>query len=212
MISLCLAGKWLRRHSDSDNTLAANAFCLLVYRPYKLFDIGFQLSFLAVFFILLLQPKLSSLLEIRNPLLRYPWQGITVALAAQIGTAPLCLHIFGVFPLVFLFTNLPLALLSTLLIPCTLIWALLEPWVAQISLLRALPETLTRGILQVVETFGRLPGSSRSLSLSFSALLACSGVLLFTLIYLKYRKPRVLLCMLTTVLILLVLLYVRENV
>ena len=187
MFSLYLTGKLLRRHSDSYNTLAATAFCLFVYRPYNLFDIGFQLSFLAVFFILLLQPKFSSLLEIRNPLLRYPWQGIT---------------------------NLPLALLSTLLIPCTLIWALLEPWVAQISLLRALPETLTRGILQVVETFGRLPGSSLSLSLSlsFSEMLACYEVLLFTLIYLKYRKPRVLLCMLTTVLILLVLLYVRENV
>lgn len=212
MFSLYLTGKLLRRRSDSYNTLAATAFCLLVYRPYNLFDIGFQLSFLAVFFILLLQPKFSSLLEIRNPLLRYPWQGITVALAAQIGTAPLCLHIFGVFPLVFLFTNLPLALLSTLLIPCTLIWALLEPWISQASLLRPLPEVLTRGILQVVETFGQLPGSSLSLSLSFPKMLACYGVMLFTLIYLKYRKPRVLLCTLTMVLILLVLLYGRENV
>lgn len=211
MFSLYLTGKLLRRRSDNYNTLAATAFCLLVYRPYNLFDIGFQLSFLAVFFLLLLQPKFSSLLEIRNPLLRYPWQGITVALAAQIGTAPLCLHIFGVFPLVFLFTNLPLALLSTLLIPCTFMWVLLEPWLPQTSLLRQPPETFTRWILQVVDTFGQLPGSSLSLSLAFPEMLACYGALLFTLIYLKYKRPRILFCTLTTVLIFLVLLYVRKN-
>lgn len=50
MISLYLAGREWVKHTDGYNTLAAAAFCMLVVRPLYLFDIGFQLSFIAVFF------------------------------------------------------------------------------------------------------------------------------------------------------------------
>ena len=50
MLSLYLTGRVLRRVTDGYNTLAAAAFCMLAYNPYYLFDVGFQLSYLAVFF------------------------------------------------------------------------------------------------------------------------------------------------------------------
>lgn len=49
MLSLYLTGRALRRVTDGYNTLAAAAFCMLAYNPYYLFDVGFQLSYLAVF-------------------------------------------------------------------------------------------------------------------------------------------------------------------
>ncbi|HCC52473.1 MAG TPA: competence protein, partial [Porphyromonadaceae bacterium] len=64
MISIYLTGKMLKRRPDKYNTLAGAAFCMLVYNPFYLFDIGFQLSYMAVLFILYLQPRLGSLLEI----------------------------------------------------------------------------------------------------------------------------------------------------
>lgn len=104
MLSLYLTGRALRRVTDGYNTLAAAAFCMLAYDPYYLFDIGFQLSYLAVFFILFLVPRFKEWIVVRNPLLAMPWEWITVSIAAQIGTALLCFYYFGQFSTVFLFT------------------------------------------------------------------------------------------------------------
>lgn len=97
MLSLYLTGRALRRVTDGYNTLAAAAFCMLAYNPYYLFDVGFQLSYLAVFFILFLVPRFKEWIVVRNPLLAMPWEWITVSIAAQIGTALLCFYYFGQF-------------------------------------------------------------------------------------------------------------------
>ena len=68
MLSLYLTGRALRRVTDGYNTLAAAAFCMLAYNPYYLFDVGFQLSYLAVFFILFLVPRFKEWIVVRNPL------------------------------------------------------------------------------------------------------------------------------------------------
>ena len=122
MLSLYLTGRALRRVTDGYNTLAAAAFCMLAYNPYYLFDVGFQLSYLAVFFILFLVPRFKEWIVVRNPLLAMPWEWITVSIAAQIGTALLCFYYFGQFSTVFLFTNLPVTLLAMFLIPFAFLW------------------------------------------------------------------------------------------
>lgn len=211
MFTFYWTGKLLRRQSEGYNTLAAVAFCMLVYRPYNLFDIGFQLSFLAVWSILYLQPRISSLLTVRNPLLRYPWQGMSVTIAAQVGTAPLCMYIFGTVPLVFLFTNLPLAILSTFLIPCAFFWVMWEWWIPGGIFLRCIPETLVHWILYIVEAFRQVRGSSVVLTFGFGEMLATYAMLFFFLLYRWNRRPKALLASLSCVLILLLLLYVRRN-
>ena len=59
---------------------------MLVYEPLYLFDIGFQLSYLAVLSILYFQPRLQALIKVHNPFLRTPWGWVTVTLSAQAGT------------------------------------------------------------------------------------------------------------------------------
>ena len=78
MLTLYLTGRVLRRMTDGYNTLAAAAFCMLVFNPLYLFDIGFQLSYLAVLSILYLQPRLQNLIVVRNPVIAIPWGWITV--------------------------------------------------------------------------------------------------------------------------------------
>ena len=53
----------LDRRAERYNILAASAFCMLVYEPLYLFDIGFQLSYLAVLSILYFQPRLQAGVE-----------------------------------------------------------------------------------------------------------------------------------------------------
>lgn len=87
-------------------SLIFSALFLLLIHPFYLFDVGFQLSYLAVFFIVWLQPIIEKLWKPKLKILKYPWQLFTVSLAAQIGVLPLSLYYFHQFPGLFFLTNL----------------------------------------------------------------------------------------------------------
>jgi ComEC/Rec2-related protein len=182
MLTFFLVGRLISRRADSYNILAASAFLMLVYNPWFLFDAGFQLSYIAVFFILYLQPRLNSLLTIRNPLLAAPRDWTSVTLAAQAGTTPLCLYVFGRFSLVFLFTNLPLAALSTLLIPLTVAWSLVSVGMGYPVWGQEIIELLCRWMLWIVTSFGRIPGASVSFSIGFGRCWSATAVSGFSFI------------------------------
>ena len=157
MLTLYLTGRVLRRMmTDGYNTLLPRLSCMLVFNPLYLFDIGFQLSYLAVLSILYLQPRLQNLIVVRNPVIAIPWGWITVTLAAQAGTTLLCLYYFRQFSLVFLCTNLPLTFLATFLIPAGLIWLLLPVGIPGHGLLQLFVEKLTHTLFWIVDAFSRV--------------------------------------------------------
>lgn len=98
------------------NTLAIAAFFMLLYNPFYLFDTGFQLSFLAVFSILLVYPVVFRCWPVRHPVLRYIWGIVAVSLAAQLGTASVVIYKFAYFPVCFLPANLIVAPLVLVII------------------------------------------------------------------------------------------------
>ncbi|WP_081743684.1 ComEC/Rec2 family competence protein [Bacteroides timonensis] len=110
------------------NTLAATAFLMLLYNPLWLFDVGFQLSFVAVASILLIQPKLYNLLSVQRRIPRYIWGLLTVSVAAQIGTAPLVILYFSRFSSHFLLTNLWVIPMVTLILYSAVFMLILTPF------------------------------------------------------------------------------------
>ena len=98
------------------NTLAIAAFFMLLYNPFYLFDTGFQLSFLAVFSILLIYPVIFRCWPVHQPVLRYIWSIVAVSLAAQLGTFPVVIYYFAHFPVYFLPANLIVAPLVLIII------------------------------------------------------------------------------------------------
>ena len=106
MFSFVAIGLYLRRTVNFYHTLLVSIFLILLFEPSFLFDIGFQLSYLALFFIVWLQPLLASLWEPNNKILKYLWGILTVSFAAQLGTFPLSLYYFHQFPGLFFITNL----------------------------------------------------------------------------------------------------------
>lgn len=188
MLSVYLIGQVLRRPTDRYNTVAAAAFCMLVYDPFYLFDIGFQLSFLAVFFILFFQPRLEQLIIVKNPLLATPWKWITVSLAAQVGTSFLCLYYFQRFSWVFLLTNLPLTGLATLLIPAGLLWIFLPAWLPGYGVLQYGVEAMTRSLLKIVDAFAGIPGVSYVGSWGLKSILIGYVIIIWGMAYLIKKK------------------------
>ncbi|HEU0126395.1 MAG TPA: ComEC/Rec2 family competence protein, partial [Flavobacterium sp.] len=106
MFSFLAIGNHLRRNGNIYHTLLVSILLILLFEPYFLFDVGFQLSYLALFFILWLQPILKNIYKPKNKITLYIWEALTVSFAAQIGTLPLCLFYFHQFPGLFFVTNI----------------------------------------------------------------------------------------------------------
>ena len=88
------------------NILAATVCVLLIIDPFMITSVGFQLSFVAVLGIVAIQPRLYQLWEPTSWLWDEIWKLISVSIAAQVATLPLCLFYFHQFPNYFLLTNL----------------------------------------------------------------------------------------------------------
>lgn len=101
-------------------SLTVTAFIMLLYQPLYLFDISFQLSFIAVFSIIIFFPIFNSFLKTGNKALKYVWGMISVSMAAQLGTMPLILYYFGSFPTYFLLANLIVSPIAVCVLSLTL--------------------------------------------------------------------------------------------
>ena len=106
MFSFVAIGMYLRRSTNIFHTLLVSILLILLFEPSFLFDVGFQLSYFALFFILWLQPLLAQLWSTKNKFGNYFWEILTVSFAAQIGTLPLSMYYFHQFPGLFFLTNL----------------------------------------------------------------------------------------------------------
>ena len=112
MISMILFGEMIHRKGFVLNSIAASAFVLLMINPNNLFAIGFQLSYVAVAGIVLLQKPLSNLVFVRNKWLGKVWEVTTVSIAAQISTMPFTIYYFNQFTPYFWLSNLLMTPLS----------------------------------------------------------------------------------------------------
>ena len=106
MFSAVAIGMTFKRKTFVIHSLITSMFLLLLVKPMFLFDVGFQLSYLAVFSIVTIQPKLANLWKPKWKLIDKFWQLFTVSIAAQIGVLPISLFYFHQFPGLFMLSNL----------------------------------------------------------------------------------------------------------
>lgn len=106
MFSAIAIGQMAGRNNNAMNILMFSAFVLLVFNPLWIYDIGFQLSYLAMIGIFMLYSPISKLIHFRNKWLLKVWQGTAVGIAAQAFTVPLTLYYFHQFPNYFILTNI----------------------------------------------------------------------------------------------------------
>jgi competence protein ComEC len=106
MFSFVAVGMFLRRSVNIYNTISISALLILLFQPSFLMDVGFQLSYVALYFIVWLQPLFASIWTPKYKLTHYLWDIITISFAAQIGTFPISIYYFHQFPGLFFVTNL----------------------------------------------------------------------------------------------------------
>ncbi len=106
MFSIVAIGLNFKRATNIYNTLAISLFVLLLLKPVLLFDVGFQLSYLAVFSIVWIQPLIYKLWIPKFLIVNKFWQIFTVTVSAQFGVLPISLFYFHQFPGLFFISNL----------------------------------------------------------------------------------------------------------
>lgn len=110
MLSLATIATFAQNDTPPLHILALSALTILLFKPSALFEISFQLSFLAVFFIIVLYQPLRKIIRLRNVIT----DTLMLSVFAQLGTAPLSIYYFHTLPL----TG---AIISVILIPLTTI-------------------------------------------------------------------------------------------
>ncbi len=115
MFSFFSFAKLSNRETNSINTLFLSFLALLIVNPLWLFQVGFQLSYLAVFFIVWLLPIFYKAGYSKYWIVRKIWTIVAVTVCAQIGVLPLSLFYFHQFPGLFLLTNIVVLPFLTLL-------------------------------------------------------------------------------------------------
>lgn len=137
MFSLFVIAEMLNRQTNSINTLFISAFIILIINPMQCFDVGFQLSYLAVLGIIIVKPKLDSILTSKFKFIEFFNATLKVSLAAQIGILPLLLYYFHQFPGVFLLANivvLPLLIVLLYLGALVVLLAMMGGYISMLNL------------------------------------------------------------------------------
>lgn len=106
MFSFVAYSLYLNRPTNSFNIIALSMLFILLVKPLFLFQVGFQMSYAAVFAIVWVYPQLQKFWFPDNIVVRKAWQLLSVSVAAQLGVLPISLFYFHQFPALFFVSNL----------------------------------------------------------------------------------------------------------
>lgn len=188
MFTIVVIASVFKKSSNIYQSLVASAFVLLLLNPNNLFEVGFQLSYAAVFGIVFLQPRLDKIFTFRFRVSRYFWALLTTSVAAQIATFPLSAFYFNQFPTFFWVSNLVVIPAAGILIPLGI--SLL--FFGGIPLI-AVPLTKITGfvlqfVIQFLETVEKFPLSVLEFSVHRIELIFLYLTMFFSFIFIASKK------------------------
>lgn len=128
MFTFLQAGSLTHRPAAPMNNLLASAFILTALRPAVLFEAGFQLSYLAVAFIIAFYNPVYRILRLKNRAADWLWQMTAVSLVAQAGTLALTVRLFNIFPLLFFLTNIVVIPVSFVVLMLAMLLTVTSPF------------------------------------------------------------------------------------
>ncbi len=126
MFSILEMSKIAHGHYSVYNSLGAAAIVMLIWDPYNLYQVGFQLSFTAILSIVLFFHRINSLLSFSTWLPDKLWKMMSVALSVQILTFPIALFYFHQFPIYFFITGISAVFLAMLILASGLVLLVLS--------------------------------------------------------------------------------------
>ena len=147
----------LQRKPDLLHAMAISGLAILIFDTNQLFDVGFQLSFIAVFGIFWLnEPILKYLPKPKNTVQNFFVNVISISIAAQLATLPLVIYYFHQYSLISVIANLVVIPFSEVIIIFALLMTILLGFGYEISWLNTLYDSGVQLVLKVIHFFASL--------------------------------------------------------
>ena len=144
----------LQRKPDLLHAMAIAGFSILIFDTHQVFDVGFQLSFVAVFGIFWLnEPILKNLPRPKNKIQDFLFNVISVSLAAQIATLPLVIFYFHQYSFLSIVANVIIVPFSEIIIIFSLLMTVLFAFKLEFSWLSFIYEKLVDFLLKSIHFF-----------------------------------------------------------
>lgn len=157
MLSVYFVFVLLQRKPDLLHSLALSAFFILIGDTQQLFDVGFQLSFLAVLGIYWLnQPLLKYFPKQDNYIKKLLFNTITISLSAQLATLPLVLYYFHQFSFISIIANFVVVPFSELIIVFSFIMTALVSFGIDFEFLNGLYDCIILVLLKIIHSFAEI--------------------------------------------------------
>lgn len=156
MAIILLLANHFNRETDWATTLAFAMFLILFFSPLTLFNIGFQLSFIATGSILYFAKLVKGFLPLPEKIA----YAVSVPLVSQVATIPLTAYYFNIISLGGVLSNILLVPLSGIIIPLGLIATLLGQFFLPLA---QLIQISTQVLLEIFKAgvvfFRNIPGA-----------------------------------------------------
>lgn len=174
------------------NTLAGVAFVMLLFHPDYLFDISFQLSFIAVAGIIAWGLPLCRLLRTRRKSIDMLTATLAIGFSASAATAPLISHTFGQISVVGLALNPVVILLSYVVVGSCTLW-LVIPGTALAPLFSVVAGFAARAQNELIRAAAALPAAALDIRLTTTQCWSVYGLFIFAtlLLWSAERKKSV---------------------
>lgn len=157
MFTLVQGALFAGRELAALNSLAIAAFVMLFWQPAWLGDISFQLSFLAVGFLLAWGVPLQRRLRTHRRAVDAVIGSWVVGLVAGTATAPLVAHTFGIVPLAGIAVGPLVVLPAAVIVLCGTVWMLLPvPFLAPV--VGGCIEIAARALDALARVIAEMPG------------------------------------------------------
>jgi competence protein ComEC len=201
MFTFLAVGQSFQRKKVVTFSLISSMLFLLIVKPMFLFDVGFQLSYLAVFGIVWVQPKIVAVYKPKFLLDKKIWQLLSVSIAAQVGILPLSIYYFQQFPGLFVLSNLVIIpflgaiLMGGIVVILMALLAILPPFLA----------TIYGFVISVMNSFVGWVSQQeqflfKEISISFLMMLCCYCFIFSAIVFLIDKRPKNLICFLISIL------------
>ena len=189
LFSILALGKALNRKGGMVNMLAVSAFVLLVFNPFLLMQVGFQLSYVAVLGIIYIYPLIRRLLMPTKWFWIAVWDITAISIAAQIATFPLSILYFHRFAPYFLISNLFVIPAATLMVWLGVMLFAFSKLTFLAGGIGFLLEWLIRSVNYVLGIIYHLPGSNmEKLYLDIPQTWLWYGIILGFIVFVVERK------------------------
>ena len=212
MFTFVAIGESFKKKRIIEYSLISSMLFLLLIKPLFLFDVGFQLSYLAVFGIIWVQPLFYNLWKPKFWILNKAWSLFTVSIAAQAGILPISLYYFHQFPGLFILSNL-------IIIPFLggiLIGGILVILLALFNLLPQLLVDLYGFVISLMNKIVAWVSNQESylfkeISMSFHEMFLWYFIIVFTYQFVIHKKEKQLILLLTSIVALQIYFIHEEN-